>query len=219
MLFRSQEIEDILDGEMKIIFFDQNYIEDGYDGVSFDFYKGGQLAIEYLIEQGHKKIAFLVGEIERRSRRLIYSAYEETMQDHGMDLKKTWVIDAPIQINDNHFEPEYLTGRQLTKLLLAQEELPTAIFVINDMTALGCLHELRERGLRIPEDMSIVGFDNISVADIITPGLTTINQPAYETGELATNMLLKRITGKDVSDNQIILEPSLIIRDSVLNIK
>lgn len=96
------------------------------------------------------------------------------------------------------------------------EAPPTAIFAISDIIAIGALKEFKAQGLRIPEDMAIVGFDNTSISSMYDPALTTISQPRYDLGSTAMELLIKRIHGELKEPQHIVLEHELIIRESTV---
>ena len=113
---------------------------------------------------------------------------------------------------------EFENGRRLAKKLLELRERPTAVFAVNDMTAFGIIQELSNNGVRVPEDISVIGFDNIEVSSMINPPLTTVNQPSFETGRLACKLLLDSMEHRESGDLSITLEPTLVERKSVLNL-
>ncbi len=110
---------------------------------------------------------------------------------------------------------EFDTGKMLTARLLGRPVPPTAIFACNDMMAFGVIRELSERNIRVPQDISVIGFDGIDLGQMINPQLTTIKQPDYEMGKLACKMLLDKMNGADVPAYDIILQPELLERGSV----
>ena len=95
------------------------------------------------------------------------------------------------------------------------DALPTAVFACNDLTAIGAIQEFTTQGITVPEDISVVGFDNIEFGQMVMPALTTVNQPNYEMGRLACNLMLNMIKGETVPDIEIVLQPKLIERKSV----
>jgi LacI family transcriptional regulator, repressor for deo operon, udp, cdd, tsx, nupC, and nupG len=110
------------------------------------------------------------------------------------------------------FDPD--TGYRIMQNMLQVRPLPTAVFGLNDMMAFGALRAIREHGLRVPEDMAVVGFDDIRVAQFTTPPLTTINEPDIEHGRIAAEILMALIRGEAPVQRQIMLETRLIVRES-----
>ena len=164
-------------------------------------------ATNYLISQGHKKIAVIRG-----SDRLILTkdreyGYRQAMQDAGIAIRDDWIVDGDLTIAG---------AQRATRRLLSCEDRPTAIFCLNDEMALACLAELRDAGLAVPEDMSVLGFDDIPFSSISSPPLSTVAQPAEEIGERVVNKLFRRMDGLNVDMNETeIVSHSLIIRESV----
>ena len=197
------------------VLFDQTY--PGYEGdsVSFDFFGGGCLATKYLLECGHRDIAFISGPIDRYSRRQYFDGYKHALKDAGLRFNNRRVVLFNDDIENASSEYDYHCGQELAGLLLSSEYLPDAIVAVNDMIAIGAIRKLEQEGVHVPTDISVVGFDNIAISSLVSPALTTIDQPAVETGRLATRILLDRIENKPVEQGQIILQPSLVERESV----
>jgi LacI family transcriptional regulator len=183
--------------------------------IHFDYRKGGYLATKYLIEKGHKKIAFISAPLSRPSRKSVYQGYLDALDSFGIVANDSWIQIASIEEEISNQNYEFNNGKELTHNLLKQTDLPTAIFACNDMTAFGVMNELAEQGVKIPEKMSVIGFDNIEFSNMVTPALTTIQQPDYEMGRLACNMLLDLLSEDMESDVEMMLQPKIIERQSV----
>lgn len=208
-------LSELIQNNIRFILFDQNYEGTDYDNVSFDFLKSGYMATEYTIKCGHRSIAMLTTPLDRRSRKLIYEGYRKALKDNGIHFDKKWLIVLPAGDNKTGGDSDYENGKKLAKSLLNVGYLPDAVIAINDMTAIGIINELSVRGIRVPDDISVIGFDNILISFMVSPALTTIEQPTYETGYLATKILLDRIEGIEVKNSNILLQPSLIVRETV----
>lgn len=114
-----------------------------------------------------------------------------------------------------HGQFDHKSGLEAALRLLRPSSRPTAIFAGNDLMAMGALLAVRELGLRCPEDVSIVGFDNIDTAELLQPSLTTVQQPVYQVGAAAAKLLIERINGLEDTPKEIVLETELIRRNSV----
>jgi LacI family transcriptional regulator, galactose operon repressor len=151
-----------------------------FSGVSANQFDGGELAGKHLIDLGHRTITVLSGTrthpnfIERTK------GFMKAVRASGKKIK-TMVV---------HGSPSFDGGYQMTKQLLEQNTGVSAIFAANDVTAFGAARAIFEAGLRIPEDISLIGFDNVELANIVRPALTTIHQPKYEMGQAAVELLL-----------------------------
>ena len=197
-----------------VVLFDQETTLDDCDYVTFDFEGGGYMAVTSLLEKGHRHIAFLTAPLEKRgSRRALYRGCQRAVQDWGGEARCELLVED-IK-TENHTRWEYENGRVLADSFLALEGHPTAAFVYNDMTAISVMNRLRQQGLRVPEDVSVMGFDNSLMSEFANPPLTTVRQPAYETGCLATQTILDKIEGRSQTSCRINLTPQLVERGSV----
>jgi LacI family transcriptional regulator len=201
---------------VKIIVFDQNIDGLKCGRVGFDFVKGGLMAIEHLIGLGHERIAFLSSPFKRRSRRETHEGYRLGLLKHGLRYDEDLVLVSDFEEESREGTYEFENGKKLAAHFLkkSKKERPTAIFAVNDMTAFGIIQQLGENGVGVPEDVSVVGFDNIEISSMINPPLTTVNQPSFETGRLASKLLLDSMKGEEHSEVSITLEPSLVVRKS-----
>lgn len=182
--------------------------------VGYNYEKAGMLAAQHLIVCGHRDIAFLGAHLDRPSRVQMLAGYRKALKeaDIAENPDYIWLADAEDE-QGSIFEIE--NGRDAVRHMLALERRPSACVCLNDMTALGAMEALREAGLRVPEDVSVVGFDNISYSALSMPRLTTIDQHAGRMGELAMQMMIDRLTHPDTAAKAIQLEPELIERASV----
>jgi DNA-binding LacI/PurR family transcriptional regulator len=170
---------------------------------SDDLY-GGRLAGEYLISLGHCHIAYVAGPERAMSSERRLAGCQDALYRAGTAIPAEWIVSG-------NGLPE--AGKRAVRPLLHAPTVPTAIFCYNDMTAMGVLRAVKAEGLRVPDDVSILGYDDIAAAPYLDPPLTTIAQAKYTLGQLATQMALDLIEGKtDVRD--VLLKPQLFIRSS-----
>jgi len=208
-------LKEIIGNDVKVVAFDQNIKGLKCSKVGFDFVKGGMLAVEYLIKKGHRNIAFATSPLTRKSRLETLEGYKLALLKHGLPFNERNIIASSSEEEYENVNYEFENGRKLAASFLQLEERPTAIFAVNDMTAFGVIRELWNNGVNIPNDVSVVGFDNIEISSMINPPLTTINQPSFETGKLACKTLLDLMEDKGSQEVSITLEPSLVERKSV----
>ncbi|WP_386686582.1 HTH-type transcriptional repressor PurR [Lonepinella sp. MS14437] len=173
-------------------------------------FNGGYLATQHLIENGHQKIGIISGELNKTTAQTRFQGFEKAMSDAGLTLNPNW-------IQEGSFEPE--DGYECMNKILEQQELPTAVFCCNDVMALGAISAITEKGLRVPDDISIIGYDNIHSSRFYAPPLTTIHQSKARLGERALQLLLERIHHKNTERETIEIYPELVVRKSVKNIK
>ncbi len=175
--------------------------------VGFDNYAAACSATEYLISLGHRRIGLIIGPYEKLGRvKKRYEGYKNALKDHGIDFDAKLVFATP--------EPHLREGKQAMGHLLSIPNPPTAIFAASDRLAIGAMTAARQAGLTVPEDVSVVGFDDIEFAAYYDPPLTTIRVPAREIGHLAVKVLLENIDNDTNEVKQYLLDSDLIIRKS-----
>ncbi len=169
-------------------------------------WQGAYDATRYLISLGHTRIAFIKGEAAVQSAADRLQGYRAALADSGIPVMEELII---------HGDYQQQTGYQSAKRLLrSRQPLPTAIFAANDLTAFGAMDAAREHGLHIPDDISIVGFDDVPQSSFVYPRLTTVRQPLEQMGQTAVKILLERIEDKSLPPQQVALATQLVIRDS-----
>jgi LacI family transcriptional regulator len=183
-------------------------VPDDYGGpaVMLDNLKAGRLAGEHLLSLGHKHLAHIGGPMEIRLARERLGGFKQTLEAHGLDG------DACTVVEETTFTCQ--SGYVAMQQLLRHRPHPTAVFAANDLMAIGAMRAVDEVGLRIPQDISIVGVDDIEVAAFQTPPLTTIQQPFTQLATLGVQLLLDILAGKELVQPQIVIEPTLIVRQS-----
>lgn len=176
--------------------------------VTVDNTKGSQLAIQHLVQLGHRSIAYLGVESRPRSNQQRLHGYQQALADAGIAWDASWVLIGVGK--DASYEEDVEVGQAMLPHVL--DAGVSAVFCHNDMVAIGLLLACRKSGLAVPQQLSIVSFDNIKTTEYVTPPLTTIHQPKVEMGRLAMEMLLDLLEGRPVED--AILLPTLIVRAS-----
>ncbi|MEW6624533.1 MAG: LacI family DNA-binding transcriptional regulator [Bacillota bacterium] len=173
------------------------------DTVHINNYQGAYMAVNYLVSLGHRKIAFIGGPKDIQSAVNRENGYREALQAHGL------VIDEDlIKYGDFRYEGGY----EGAGMLLAGKKAFSALFSANDMMAIGAINRFVEAGIKVPDDISIVGFDDIPFAKLIVPQLTTIAQPIQDMSRIAAELLLEQIEGEKKSSREVILLPKLVKR-------
>lgn len=172
--------------------------------VSTDNLAGSRQAVEHLVQLGHRRIAFVANPRSYLSNLNRLSGYKATLAEHGIPVDEDLIVEGD----------GGLTGAtKAMESLLGLQEPPSAVFCFNDMTALGVLHSLRCAGLRIPEDCSVIGFDDLELASYYCPPLTTVRQHRYQLGQRAMLMLLALIEGSTEVQAEV-LPAELIVRET-----
>lgn len=211
--FSESTVQKIRDLDRPAVFIDAKGDQELFDSVVVNLTHSVKKVLDYLVEEGHERIAFIGGsDIDSDGKELedarmpIYCSYME---------KKGFLHEDYIRIGG--FTPKY--GYQLGKELLALKERPTAIFCANDSLAVGCYKAIQEAGLQIPEDISVVGFNDSSMAKYLVPPLTTVHIPMNFMGERAVEVLSERISTNRETSMCIAVSARLVIRESVSKVK
>jgi DNA-binding LacI/PurR family transcriptional regulator len=191
-----------------LVIFDRDCEELEVDKVFVDEYKGAFQAVEYLIKTGCRRIAHIAGPLSLSTARHRLNAYKEALALHGLPVLEEYIVES------TGFTPE--NGIDPTKKLLALPQPPDAIFTINDGVAIGSMFVIKEAGIVIPDEISVIGFDDDPHSCYFKPSLSTVWQPTYELGMLSARILMKRInSNNDLSKLRVEkLFPELIVRGS-----
>ena len=163
-------------------------------------------AAQYLIKTGHRKIGFISGPLNNLGMRERHAGYERALKHANLAPDPRFTAVGPLTAE---------SGRELARRVLGGATRPTALIAANDLLALGAVKACSELGLRIPQDVAVIGFDDILLAQLITPALTTLRQPQEQIARDSLNLLIQRITGEDLSNpRKLIYDAELIIRES-----
>lgn len=185
--------------------------------VHLDNERAGYLALQHLAELGHKRIAFFKGHPGSADTEARWTGICHAASKFGIEIDEQLVL----QLERKAFPPEPPVpeeGYEYARKLLARKRPFTALFAFNDIAAIGAMSAFRNAGLRVPEDVSVVGFDDIQAAAFMNPRLTTIRQPLREMGELSAKMLLRKIADREAEIDDILVEPELVVRESTARI-
>ena len=175
------------------------------DLIADNSHRGGYLATRHLLALGHTDVGCITGPHSRAPANQRQAGFEQAMQEAGLTFNPAWIQEGDF---------DCASGFNAMQRLLAQPKRPSALFIFNDMMAMGAISAAHQAGLNIPQDISIVGYDNVALAQYLSPPLTTINQPKEELGRLAVTRLLARINGVTVDNHLITVDPDLVIRQS-----
>lgn len=193
-------------------------LQGGCGVLNVDDAGGMAQGMELLYEKGHRKIAFVSGLMESLSAYNRYNAYLEFLQKKGIEIRPEYIRKGDYSWN---------SGYQVANTLMALDPTPTAVFLSNDLMAIGCIKGLQELGVQVPQDVSVLGYDNIEMSMLCSPLLTTIDQPKYEIGMKSVEMLLQlldnRSPGGEDGPPRIglhqMMPTRVVVRDSVARAK
>jgi LacI family transcriptional regulator len=199
-------LQELYDREIPFIMFDRVTEEIPVSKVTVDDAHGAYLAVNHLLEQGCRKIAYFSGPEDLYISKKRKEGYLEALKEFGISEKESrvYITDLTPEIN-----------RQITLRMLKEEDRPDAIFAMIDPLAVDVMMVLKEKGIKIPEDIALAGFTNNPTSAVVEPSLTTVSQPGYEMGQIAANHLLDQLD-EVVSDDpeSFILLTTLVVRDS-----
>lgn len=203
-------IEMLMDNNIPLVIFDRDCEGINIDKVFVDEYKGAFQAVEYLIQTGCRRIAHIAGQQSLSTARHRLRAYKDAMQKHNFPIVEDYIVETI------GFTPEH--GIEPTKRLLSLSNPPDAVFAVNDGVAIGSMYVIKDAGIKIPDDISVIGFDDDPHSAYFKPSLSTVWQPTYEMGMLSARILMKRInTSNDLTKIRVeSLFPELVIRGSSL---
>ncbi|MBS4195275.1 LacI family DNA-binding transcriptional regulator [Lederbergia citri] len=174
--------------------------------VRLNQYQGGYMGTSYLVKQGYTKIGYCWGGILSGLAHDRYHGYEKAMGEKGLPINRNWLFEKAFCIED---------GRRIMNKIASMANKPEALFTGSDEVAAGVIAEAKKLGLRVPEDIAVIGFDDQSIAEVIEPGLTTIRQPIAEIGAKTMEVIINLLTDEQIPTKKIYELPlELIVRES-----
>ncbi|EGQ9766075.1 substrate-binding domain-containing protein [Vibrio alginolyticus] len=180
------------------------------DKIQDNSLRGGYLAAKYLIDCGHTEIGCITGPLIKHQAQMRYEGYKRAMNEAGLEFNANWIIESDFECEG---------GYQAFKKMAQRDALPSSIFVSNDMMAMGVINAANELDIKVPDDLSIIGYDDIHIAKFMSPSLTTIHQPKYRLGQAAVETLVRKLDEKSTEAQVVQLEPTLVERKSVKRLK
>lgn len=205
----SRAIDKLRKAKIPMVLVDRQIHELEIDTVIIDNFKAAHDLVAHLVDQGHHRIGAILASPEIATGFERYQGYVAALAERGIQVDPDLVRTGL---------PKEVLGRQFVNELLDLPVPPTAIFTGNNLLTVGALHGIKDRGLIIPEDISIVAFDDMEWYSVITPTLTAVAQPTYELGWAAADLILRRIENFDKPIERVIYKPELRIRESVKRI-
>lgn len=200
-----KKVEELIKEEIPVVIVARDFPMFSVNAVAIDDFMGGYVAANHLIELGHQNMGVVARDLWSNRERL--RGFHYALESHGLQINKNF--DFIKDIND-HIK----AGRHMTEKYLTGDNRPTAIFACNDLLAAGVIQMAKEWGLQIPEDLSVIGFDNTSIATVIDPPLTTVAQPIESMGREVMDLMVSIINGEKEEKSRVTLLPSLVTRKS-----
>ena len=202
---KDDDIKNLIEAKIPFVIVGRDFENIEVDAIYNDEVKGGFLATEYLIKKGHKRIALIDGFLYKSPAKGRLEGYKKALNKYRISLDESLISVGDIDVKD---------GYERTKQLFEKELDFTAIFAYNDMMAFGVMQAIKEKDLRIPEDIGLVGYDDIPLSSLISPSLTTIRLKKQELGVESVKLLLSRIIGNRKKIKKVMLGVELQIRES-----
>ncbi|SPE36708.1 Transcriptional regulator, LacI family [Candidatus Sulfopaludibacter sp. SbA6] len=196
-------IEELNESRIPVVFYDVGTPRHNITNIRVNYRRGIEKLVDYLHSLGHRRLGFV-------GHHAILGPINERMKAVMDAVARIPSLEVRTAVDADTLEG----GRQATRALLAGGFAPTAIVCVNDVTAVGALRELRERGLRVPEDVSVTGFDNVKLSEFCYPALTTVHIPRERIGHIICDYLVPKAERLVVTDAEIVIDPELVVRDS-----
>ncbi|TVX98806.1 LacI family transcriptional regulator [Cohnella terricola] len=209
----NEEIRELINKfSIPIIFSSVKPADQKFMSVIIDDYAAAYDATRHLIELGHTRIGFIGGDMrDITSGQNRYAGYIRALEDSGIEVPESY-----IRFGDYKTQ----SGYELMKEMLASEPYPTAVFAVSDDMAVGAMNCIHDHGLKVPEDLSVIGFDGSQLTEQVRPRLTSMQQPILEMGKVTVDMLLRLIAdSKNSPAEDVILQHKLVVRDSCNDLK
>jgi LacI family transcriptional regulator len=197
------EYEALLEAEIPLVIADESSPD--FHSIYFNDVKGSEMAVDYLVKKGHQKIAFINGDIDSLHGKKRLEGVKKSFDKHGLNIQEKYIKDGDFYTKDGYKSMQEI-------LELPELEYPTAVFAASDNQAIGVLQAMEDKGLKAPDDIAVIGYDNIELAKYLK--ITTIWQPMYRLGHLAIEVLLKAINGELREKYDQELELKLIKRET-----
>jgi len=202
-------IQKIIDANIPLVIIDRCFDLLEVDSVSVDNVKGSLFAVNHIIKEGHTRIAFIQGLPGTYATETRLQGYKQALHDAGIQIDEQLIVGNDFRSLNGYIE---------TKHLLALKNPPTAIFSASDLITLGVLEALREEKKEIPQEISLVTFDDPYFTKYLSPAITAVAQPIERMVEIAVNLLFRRMHNPGEQSHRILLEPTLVVRDSVYRV-
>ncbi|OPJ57027.1 LacI family DNA-binding transcriptional regulator [Alkalithermobacter paradoxus] len=205
---RTSDFISLRNTKIPIILVDRDIDLEGINGkITVDNFIGAYEGTRHLIEQGHKDVIFIAGSLKSKTSIDRLNGYKKALQDYSIEFKEENVIEGS-------YKTEW--GYEAVSNLLNKKQNFTALFCANDLIAIGAIKALKENDIKTPQEVAVLGFDDIYISKLVDPQLSTVRQPIYEMGYKSVEILIDILKNKSSKEKDVVLIPELIIRDSTV---
>ncbi len=201
----SKVLNTLNSAKLPVVIIDRSFHKEKYSSIVLNNVKAGQIAANHFLSLGHRHIACITGPSSIKLVRERLNGFRKELKDKQITLAKQNIFEGDFS---------FASGVVGVKHLLKKESNITAIWAQNDLMGVGVINELTKQGIRVPEDISVMGMDDIDIAKMTNPSLTSIRQPFYEISKSAVEILIKQIESKEIMNFNIVFEPALKVRES-----
>jgi DNA-binding LacI/PurR family transcriptional regulator len=211
MIFVASKIEKGIYGSLvnvnvPVVCLDNQIYIPNSDRIVVDQYWGAHKITKYLLSKGHSRIAHIAGPQDYLTAQVRKNGYINALEENNIRIIQRLIVEGDYSSDG---------GKNAMNLILDLEKKPSAVFAANDLMAIGAMSAIKKRGLHVPNDIAVVGFDDIPFASLYSPSLTTVSQPTFQMGSLAMEMLIERLKGNLANElREVILQPSIVVRES-----
>ena len=214
----NDRLAEIIESGVPVVLIGRDFRHPHADLVSADHLRGGHEATRHLIQLGHKRIGFIGVTLSSGFGLRRFQGYLDALREHGLGVDEELIVgEKKLDEQAPGYSTEMMGYKGMRQLLALRGKRPTAVFARNDFTAIGAVSAIKEAGLRIPQDIAVVGYDDVPLAAHASPPLTTVRQPTREQGRVAAEFLLRRIESGDVLPREErVFECELIVRESTV---
>lgn len=195
------------DLNMPCVFLDNPFRDAGVDAVTVDNYRGMRLAFEHLYEMGHREIGYIKSKVRIQCFEERYDAFCKYMHEKGLEVKSEYIMPVSYK--------EMETDADVKLYLQKNKKLPTAFMSDNDLLGCRALRVFRMEGIRVPEEVSFIGFDNRPICSFVEPDMTTIQLPSQDMGDTAVSLLMRRMEKRNAAALKCWVNPEIVLRHSV----
>ena len=202
-----EKVEELMKEDIPVAIVARDFPMFSVNAVALDDFMGGYQAASYLIELGHKKIGVIARDVWSNRERI--RGFKQALEENNLEFLKNFKF-----ITESTVE----AGKSIAHKYLSGKDAPSAIFACNDLLAVGALQAAKENGLSVPEQLSVVGFDNTLIAKIVEPPLTTIAQPIQSMGKQVMDLIVSTINGEEKEKMRLTLLPSIVVRESAMKL-
>lgn len=211
-------IQEFIARGMNIVLLDQRLPGLDCAHVNFDMYAGARMAVDHLVEYGHRRIGLAMMPLTKWSRTQIVNGFRDQLAKHGLPSDESLVFTANGEHEESACGGDFACGAEIGEKVAAALDSVTALVVVNSMTSCGILSSFRERGIRVPEHISLVSLDDFAPSGVLEPALTSLHLPVFEAGKIAATLAISRLAQQNPTLISMGVKPELLIRESTRRI-